>query len=323
MLRTGCASVLLAVLAGCQSFAFAQAFPTRPVRVVVPYAPGAAADATARISAAALSELWKQPVLVDNRPGGNSVIGTVLVTQAEADGYTLLFASGDTFTTIPHLLPNLQYDPLKDLVPINIMAKITVLVLAGSSVPADSLPALIAYARANPRALSYGSPGSGGSAHLTMEMLKSLAKFDMLHVPYKGVAPATAALVAGEVQVMTNGYGTSRGQIAAGRIKALAVTGSDRLPQLPNLPTTAELGYGEVDATIWWGMAAPARTPADVVNRINESISRVLSNPETGRLIEARGLTITNLGPKAFAERLAREHASRGAQVRMLGIKAD
>jgi tripartite-type tricarboxylate transporter receptor subunit TctC len=301
----------------------AQAYPVRAVRIVVPFAPGAAADWLARTIANGLAAQWSQPVVVDNRPGANSIIGTEMVTRAEPDGHTLLLTSDDTFTTNPHLFRKLPYDPLRDLVPINLSAKVAMMLMVHPSVPVDSLPALIALARAKPGTLSYGTHGVGSSAHLVMEMFKSAAKLDILHVPYKGVAPAAAAAVAGEVQMVVTGYGTVRGQIDAGRLRPIAVAAPERAPELPKLQTMAENGYGEVDATVWWGFAAPAKTPAETVNRIHESISRILSNPDTRKLMEGRALMVGNIGPKPFAEQIVRESRARAEQVRRSGAKVD
>ena len=322
MLRGLCLAVLAAVL-GWPISALAQAFPSRLVRIVVPYVPGAAMDSLARVIATGLSAEWGKQVIVENRPGANAIIGTEMVTRAEPDGHTLLFTADDTFTTLPHLFRKLPFDPMKDLAPVNLSAKVLMVIVANASVPVDSLPALIASAHANPGALSYGSYGAGSNAHLAMETLKSLAKVDILHVPYKGVAPALAAVIAGEVQIGFSGYGTARGQIEAGRLRPLAIASPERVPQLPNVPTTGELGYGEVDATVWFGIAAPAKTPTETVNRIHEAISRVLNNPETRKLIEARGLVVADIGPKAFAEQLARKFHFNAEAVRRSGAKSD
>jgi tripartite-type tricarboxylate transporter receptor subunit TctC len=322
MLRGLCLAVAVAMLAWPIA-AFAQAFPTRPMRIVVPYAPGAASDALARLIANGLSAQWPHQVIVDNRPGGNTIIGAEIVARAEPDGHTLLFTADDTFTIVPHLFRKLPIDPMKDLVPVNLSAKVSMIIVANPSAAVDSLPALIAQAREHPGKLSYGSYGSGGSAHLAMETLKSLAKVDILHVPYKGVAPAITAVVAGDVQIAVAGYGTTRGFIDAGRLKPLAIASPERIAQLPNIPTLRELGYGEVDATAWWGLAAPAKTPPDIVDRIHEAVSRAMNSPESRRMIDARGLVLTDIGPRAFAERLAHEYRSRGEAVRRSGVIAD
>lgn len=322
MLRGLCLAVA-AVLLAWPIAAPAQSFPSRPMRIVVPYAPGAAADALARLIANGLSAQWPHQVIVDNRPGGNTIIGAEIVARAEPDGHTLLFTSDDTFTIVPHLFRKLPIDPMRDLVPVNLSAKVSMIIVANPSVAANSLPALIAHAREHPGRLSYGSYGSGGSAHLAMEMLKSLAKVDILHVPYKGVAPAITAVVAGDVQIALAGYGTARGFLEAGRLKPLAVAAPERVAQLPNIPTLQELGYGEVDSTAWWGLAAPAKTPPDIVERIHEAVSRAMNSPESRKMIDARGLVLTDIGPKAFAERLAREYQSRAEAVRRSGAVAD
>jgi tripartite-type tricarboxylate transporter receptor subunit TctC len=301
----------------------AQSFPSRPVRIIVPFVPGAAADALARTIANALSNEWGQPVIVENRPGGNTVIGTELVVNSAPDGHTLLFTSDDTFTSLSYLMRNLPFDPIRDLTPVSIPAKVTMLIVAHPSTPADTLPALISYARGKPASLSYGSYGNGSNPHLMMETLKSQAKVDILHVPYKGVAQAQAAVVGGEIQLAVTGYGTAKGMIDAGRLKPIAVTGPERIPQLPNLPTTAELGFPDVDSTVWWGFAAPARTPADIVNKIHAAISRAVSSPEIRKALEMRALVELNLGPKQAAERIASEHRARAQVVSRSGAKLD
>lgn len=322
ILRGLCLAVAAAMLAWPPA-ALAQAFPNRLVRIVVPYAPGAAADTLARLIAKGLSAQWQQQVIVENRPGGNTIIAAESVARAEPDGHTLLFTSDDTFTIVPHLFPKLPINPMKDLVPVNLSANVSMIIVANPSVAVDSFPALLARAREHPGKFSYGSYGSGGGSHLAMEMLKSLAKVDILHVPYKGVAPAITAVVAGDVQIALAGYGTTRGFLEAGRLKPLAIASPERIAQLPNIPTLRELGYGEVDATAWWGLAAPARTPADIVDRIHEAVSRALNSPESRKILDTRGLALVDVGPKAFAERLAREYRSRAEAVRRSGATAD
>ena len=321
-LRALCLGVIAVMLAG-QSSALAQVFPSRPVRIVVPYAPGASVDAAARLIANGLSTQWPHPVVVDNRPGGNTIIGAEMVARAEPDGHTLLFTTDDTFTLVPHLFPKLPFDPMKDLVPVNLSTSQSMIIVVNSSVPVDSLSALIARARENPGVLSYGTSGTGSNTHLAMETLKSLAKVDILHVPYKGVAPMITAVTAGDVQIALTGYGTARGLFEAGRLRPLAIASPERVTQLPNVPTTRELGYSEVDATGRWGIAAPAKTPAEIVNRIHAAVSRVLNNPESRKAIEARGVVVTDIGPKASAEQLAREYRFLAEAVRRSGAKAE
>jgi tripartite-type tricarboxylate transporter receptor subunit TctC len=330
--RTGCSDsrskwhvlVVLAAALAAPLPSQAQNFPSRQVRIVVPFQPGAASDAVARLIANGLSSQWSQQVVVDNRPGGNTVIGMEMVARSEPDGHTLVFTSDDSFTILPHLMRGkMSVDPIKDLTPVNLSAKVAMIIVAHSSVPENTLPDLIARARAKPGSISYGSYGTGGSAHLFMEQFKSLAKVDLLHVPYKGVAPALAAVTAGEVNLAMSGYGTARGMIESGRIKPLAIASPDRVRELPGIPTMVELGYGEADGTVWWGLAAPAKTPADTVNRIHESVSKVLNSPETKKVIEGRSLSVSDLGPKAFAELIARESKVRAEIIRRANVKAD
>ena len=320
-LRALCVALLATVLGAGQTGALAQAYPSRPVRLIVPFSPGAAVDVVARMIASGLSAQWGNPVIVDNRPGGNSVIGSEMVVRAEPDGYTLLFTSDDIFVIVPHL-SKLSFDPLKDLMPVNLLAKTSMLIVVNAAAPVDSLAALIARARANPKALSYSSSGSGSSTQLAMETLKSLAKIDILHVPYKGIAPAIAAAAAGEVQITMTGYGTARGLIDAGRLRPIAIAANERVVELPNVPTTNELGYGEVQYTVWLGIAAPSKTPAEIVERINESVSRVLHSPETRKqLVEARAFVVADLGPRAFAEELARKSRFHAEAIRRTGTR--
>jgi tripartite-type tricarboxylate transporter receptor subunit TctC len=235
----------------------------------------------------------------------------------------LLFTTDDTFSLIPHQFPKLSFDPMTDLVPVNLSVKSAILIVMNPSTPADSIPALVARAREKPGSISYGSWGTGGGAHLAMETFKSLAKIDILHVPYKGVAPMMTGVVAGEVQLALTGYGTAAGLFEAKRIAPLAVASPERVAQLPNTPTMRELGYGEVDATVWWGFAAPAKTPPAIVNQIHAAISRVINSAESRKVIETRSLVATDIGPTAFAEQLAREYRSRAESVRRFGIKAE
>ncbi|MFW7347766.1 MAG: Bug family tripartite tricarboxylate transporter substrate binding protein [Pigmentiphaga sp.] len=298
-------------------------FPVRPVRVVVPFAPGAAADTVARLIANGLSKKWGQQVIVDNRSGGNTVIGMENVVRSEPDGYTLLFTVNDSFTTVPHLYTKLPIDPLKDLTPINLSAKVVMVMVASASSSISSFSDLIERARAHPGALSYGSYGSGSSVHLSMETLKALANVDLIHVPYRGVAPATAAVAAGEVAVSQTGYGSSRGLIDSGRIKPIAIASAERIRELPGVPTLGELGYRQAETSVWWGFAAPVKTPPELIEKINKSISEVLQNPEVRKQIEGRSLTVADLGPHEFAAEIKQESKEQGEAVRRFGVKVE
>jgi tripartite-type tricarboxylate transporter receptor subunit TctC len=223
--------------------AVAQQSSSKLTRIIVPFAPGAAVDVVGRMLASALSAQSGKTVIVENRPGGRTLIAAEAVARSEPDGDTLLFCLDDTFTIVPHLSRNAPFDPNKELVPINLVGTITMALTVNPSLPADSLPTLIAYARANPAAVSYASSGSGSLSHLAMEMLKAQAKINMVHVPYRGLAPAQTAVVAGEVQAGILGFGSSRSMIESGRLRAIAIASPERVAALPNVPTTGEGGY--------------------------------------------------------------------------------
>jgi tripartite-type tricarboxylate transporter receptor subunit TctC len=324
LLAALCAAALVAMLDAGRSPALAQVHSSRPTRLVVPFDPGAAVDVVARIVAGGLSAQWGRPVIVENRPGGSTLVAAQLVARSEPDGDTLLFCLDDTFTIVPHLTKNLSFDPTKGLVPVNLVGKILMVLVANRAVPADSLPALVALARAYPTGLNYGSSGPGSATHLAMEMLKSLAKIDIQHVPYRGLAPALTATASGQVQMTMIGYGTARGMLEEGSlIKPIAIASPERVAALPNIPTTAELGYPEVDATSWLAIAAPANVSAETLNRVNDAVSGALNSPDTRKQIEARDIVVTNIGPKPFAEEIARRSRLNAEAVRISGAQRD
>lgn len=310
-------SAVTTALIASQTTASTQGFRPRQVRIIVPFTPGAATDVVARIIANGLSAQWGSPVIVENRPGGSTLPAAEAVARSEPDGQTLLFTVDETFTTIPHVLPNPSFDPRKELVPINLVAKILMVMVVTPTLPVDSLPALIAYARANPKAVSYSSTGPGSAISLAVETLKAAANVDMLHVPYRGIAPALTAVTAGDVQMTISGYGTARGLIEGAKVKPVAIASPQRVSALPDLPTTDELGFRGVDATTWIGLSAPAKTPPDIVNHINEAVSRVLNDPETRKqLVDARSLVIADIGPAAYAEEIRKRSELHGDAVR-------
>ncbi len=274
--------------------AIAQQAPSKPGRIIVPFAPGAAVDVVARMLAGALSSQWGKTVIVENRPGGRTLIAAEAVARSEPDGDTLLFCLDDTFTIVPHVSRNLSFDPNKELVPLNLVATITMVLTVNPTLPVDSLPMLVDYARANPGAVSYASSGSGSLSHLAMEMLKAQAKINMIHVPYRGLAPAQTAVIAGEVQAGILGFGSSRGMIESGRLRAIAIASPERVGALPNVPTTGESGYPRADATSRLTLAGPATMSGDTVNRVNEAVSHAL---------RSSGAAKTDRGPRYSCHR--------------------
>jgi len=302
----------------------AQGISSRPARIIVPFVPGAAVDFVARLLATPLSAEWGKTVIVENRTGGRTLIAADAVAHSEPDGDTLLLCLDDTFTIVPHLSKPGAADPIKALVPIGLIATIPTALVVTPSLPVDSIPTLIAYARSNPTALSYGSSGSGSLQHLAMELLKAQANINMVHVPYRGLAPAQTAVIAGEVQTAILGIGSSRSMIEAGRLRAIAIAAGarDRIKSMPDVPTTGELGFPRVDATSRLMLAGPIKMSDEVIGRIHNAVSRALAGPDTRRQIEARDIVPTNLGPKPVAEieRISRANAE---AVRIAGIEPE
>lgn len=317
------ALLLAASIAFTTAVAQAQSNSSGNIRMIVPFSPGAAVDVVARMVAAGISEQSGSTVVVENRAGGASVVGAEAVAQSEPDGNTLLFVPDDTFTILPHVSKNMRFDPNKQLTPVIGVAKIINIFVANPSVAPKTLPDLIDYARAHPAELRYGSNSIGSAGQIAMELLKSRAKIDVLHVPYKGNAPALMATVAGEVHLMAIGFGSAKQLIDDGKLRALAVTGPDREPGLPSLPTTAELGYPEVDVTTRLIIAVTAKTPPQIVQKLADSISRVLGKPEMRRQIEARGVVVTNVAPKDVTEDMARRYQLNAEAVRIAGVRVD
>jgi tripartite-type tricarboxylate transporter receptor subunit TctC len=294
-------------------------FPNRQVQVVVPFTPGATVDIAARIFAQKMATYWGQPVIVDNRPGASTTLAARFVSQAAPDGYTLLFSLNETFTVVPHLAQHRTFQPMTDLAPIHLLATLMNAIVIHPSLPVTTLPALIDYARANPGILRYSSPGHGSNVHLAMEMLKSLAKIDIQHVPYRGLAPATTAVLTNEVQIGQAGY-SARELIDGGRLRAIAIAGGERLPAFANVPTTAEVGYAKVDSSTLLMFSAPAKTPKETLDKINNDLSRALNEPEMRKhLVEARGLAIANIGMTAAPTELKRRFQEGAEMVRVSG----
>lgn len=275
------------------TFAQAQppsAFPNRPVRLVVPYAPGGPTDGIGRLLAQKLSALWSQQVLVDNRPGANANIGAEAVARSPADGYTVLMGTGSTHGINPAIYPRLPFDPVKDFVPIVQLTDSTLYLAVAPGFPARTVSELIAYAKANPGKLNYGSVGIGSAHHLAGEMLKLRAGIDMAHVPYKGSGPARAALLAGEVQVL---FDSAIVPLARqGQVRVLGVTARQRWPGSPEVPTFSEQGLPDFVVSGWFALFAPAGTPSAVVERINLDVNKILEDPEVRERAAAMSLVI-------------------------------
>jgi tripartite-type tricarboxylate transporter receptor subunit TctC len=257
----------------------AQAYPIKPVRIVNPFTPGGGVDLVARPLAQQLNEAWGQPVIIDNRPGAGTTMGTALVAHGTPDGYTLLLTNG-SIGTVPALYRKLSFDPLKDLAPIALTITSPYVLAIHPSVKAASAQEFITLAKANGGKMVYGSVGQGSLAHLTMELFKTQAKFDMLHVPYKGGAPSVAALLGGEIQAIFSPVSSIIPLSRAGKVRALAVSSAKRVELAPELPSVAELGFPGFDAVSWYPIFAPAGTPRPLIQKINADVNRILAKPD-------------------------------------------
>ncbi|MEO5784375.1 MAG: tripartite tricarboxylate transporter substrate binding protein, partial [Casimicrobiaceae bacterium] len=314
----GLGAVLLPWTAAAQ----AQSYPNRPVRLIVPFAPGGGTDILMRILAPKLSEALGQPIVIDNRPGASSIIGTELVAKAPADGYTLL-AVDTSYSVNPSLHAKLPYDSVKDLAPVIHLASAPVILVVHPSVPAKSVKELVALGKAKPGSLAYASGGNGASTHLAGELLKMVAGIDAVHVPYKGTGPAIADVVAGQVQMNFAGISSARQFVESGRLRAIAVTGDKRNPAMPDVPTFAESGYPGVDAGTNWGLFAPAGTPPEVVARLNTELNRVLQMPEVKSRVADLGYDVGGGTPEAWAARARADTEKWAKVVKQAGIKID
>ena len=313
--------VLAAVLAAAAS-AQAQQWPSKPIRVIVNFPPGGAADQIARLVAPTLAEALGQPVVVENRPGANGNIGAEAVAKSPPDGYTLLMSSGGAFSVNPHLYTKLPFDPLKDLEPIAAAARILVFLVVKPDLPAKSVNEFVALARANPGKLSYGSPGSGSSPHIATAMFARAAGIQVTHVPYKGAAPALTDLLGGQLDFMFD-PGIGLGQVRAGKLRLLAVGSPKRSPLFPDTPTVAESGIAGFDADSWFGFYAPAGLPPDVAARLNREINRALQTPAVRDRIAAIGGEPVAMSAAEFAEVQRKDRERFGAVIREAGIKLD
>ena len=260
--------------------AFSAPFPDKPVRLIVALAPGGPADTAARVFAPALAEALGQNVLVDNRPGGSAVVGTEAAIRAVPDGYTLLFASSSTLAINPAVLKNLRFDALKDLKLIGLICYTPHVLVVRASLPVQTLADLVNLSKAQPDTLRYGSSGIGGAIHLAGELVKRETGADLRHIPYRGGGPAMLGLLAGDIEVFISDLSTTAEQIRAGRIRALAMAWTARSPQLPGVPTFAELGFPGVTSASWFGLAAPATTPAAVIGRLDMAMKDALASPQ-------------------------------------------
>jgi tripartite-type tricarboxylate transporter receptor subunit TctC len=315
--------VVAVVLAALASAAGAQNYPNKPVRFIVPFAAGGGSDFVARVVAQKFNEAFGQPLVVDNRGGAGGAIGTELAAKSAPDGYTLLLGSAGPLAIQPGLTARLPYDPLKDFAPITLVTSIPYVLVVHPSLPVKSVRELIALAKAKPGQLNFASPGNGTTTHLATELLKMLAKIDVVNVPYKGVAPAVTDLLAGQVQFMSGDLSTVMPQVKAGRLRALAVTGANRSPQAPELPTVAEAGVPGYEAIGWFAVLAPAATPRDLVTRLNAVIVKGVTEADARERLAALGGDVVANTPAEFAARIRDDLAKWSALIKTIGLKPE
>ncbi len=318
ILRLACALMLPLSLAGNT---IAQGYPVKTVRIVVPFAPGGPNDILARVIGQKLTEVWSQQVVVDNRPGGGTVIGTDLVAKSPPDGYNLLMVSA-SHTTNPTLLKKLPFDTLRDLALVIYLANSSNVLIAHPSLPARSVKELIALARSRPDQISYGSGGNGTSTHLSGELLAQMGKVKMLHVPYKGAGPANIALLSGQVTWIFGNALSAVPYIKSGRLKALAVTGAKPIPALPGVPTVAATLPG-FEVYSWYGVAVQGATPRDIITKLNQDIGRVLHTSEMRQRLVAEGADAKGGSPEEFGRYFRSEMDKWAKVIKAAGIKLE
>src|SRR3954467_11109322 len=315
----------LALLLACVAVAAqAQTWPSKPVRIVVAYPPGGGIDVMGRQLAEKLTGMWGQPVVVENKPGANTIVATEAVAKSPADGYTVLLTTDATCSIDPHLYAKLPFETQRDFIPVTMLVRVQQLLAPNPSLPANTLDELIALAKEKPGTINYASYGSGSQPHLSGEMLKYKAGIDLVHVPYKGISLAVPAVMAGEVQLTFAGIATSMGPLKAGRIKALAIGGAKRSPLLPQVPTFAELGFPEVETHAWFGLFLPANSPAQAATRIYSDTRKIIDEPDfrQKQLID-KGYDVVGSSPEEFAAYIRKDSESRARAVRISGAKAE
>ncbi len=300
---------------------FAQPYPSKPIRVVVPFAPGGAVDVIARVVGAGLTEITRQQVVVDNRGGAGGVVGTELVVRAPGDGYTLLLHSA-TIAYEPALRESLPYDALKDLAPVSVVGTTPNLLVVNAAFPVRSARELVALAKQKPGAITFGTGGVGSSSHLAVELFRTLSGTTFNHVPYKGAGPALIDVIAGQVNFMIATMPGALPHVKSGRLRAIGISTLKRSPALPDVPTVAESGVPGYEYVAWFGLFAPAATPAAVIARINELHRTVIAHPGTRSKLEAEGVEPQATTPAQFRSKLASETAHWKKIIEAAGIKA-
>ncbi|MBP3980133.1 MULTISPECIES: Bug family tripartite tricarboxylate transporter substrate binding protein [unclassified Acidovorax] len=319
-------AVLASLAAGAATLpgaAFAQAYPTKPISIVVPFSAGGTTDILARLVGQYLSTELGQPVVVDNKAGAGGNIGGQYAARAAADGYTLFMGTVGTHAINASLYKKMPFDPIKDFAPLTRVANVPNLLVANPQQPFKTVPEMIAYAKANPGKINFGSPGNGASPHLSGELFKSLAKVDLTHIPYKGSAPAVTDLLGNQIAIMFDNLPSVIPHVRSGKLRAIAISTAKRSPELPDVPTIAEAGVPGYEAMSWFGMFAPAATPKPVLDKLSAALAKVLANPEVKKKIADQGGESVNETPAQFAAFIKSESTKWGKVVKESGASLD
>jgi tripartite-type tricarboxylate transporter receptor subunit TctC len=306
-----------------QGFAFAQAYPVKPVRVIIPYPPGSTPDIVGRTVSTKLQEALGQPFVVDNRTGAGGNIGAEAVAKSPADGYTLLIGINGPAAINKFLFKSLSYDSDRDLLPVSLLASSPQMLVVTPSVPASDFKSFIAHLKRNPGKLSYGSVGSGSASHLTMELMKNDAGVFVVHIPYKGFPPAVTDMLSGNIETMFAIIPAVLPQVRAGKLKALAVTGLKRSAMAPEVPSVAELGYPQLESLAWIGLLAPAGTPPEIVSRLNAEAVKGMRAADTRDLLGKQGFDVVGSSPAEFSSWIRSEQAKWSKVIKASGATAD
>ena len=323
MIKRAFALAAAATLAAAASEASAQAYPNRPVRILVPFPPGAGVDIVARMLGLPLTDLWGQAAVVDNRPGAGGTIACELAAKAAPDGYTLLLGNISTFAMAPSLYKKVNYDPVQSFAPITLVNTSANVLVAHPSVPATTTQALIALAKAKPGQINYASAGSGTSPHLAAELFKSMAGVDLVHVPYKGSPQALTDLLGGQTQIMFASLVSALPHIRQTRLRALGVTSLKRAAALPDLPAISEAGLRGYDVSVWMGIVAPTGTPPAIIAQLNRQIAALLQSPDIRERLAVQGLEAASNSPAEFRSYIASEVRKWAVVIKQAGVVAD
>lgn len=315
-------TLVFALLTLCPSHGAAQPYPNKPIRFVTPYPPGGGTSVVARIIGQKLTEAWGQQVLVDNRGGGNTIIGTEIGAKAAPDGYTLLFVDS-TLAILPNLYATLPYDTQRDFAPVGTLTRIPFMLVLHASLPANHLQELISLAKSKPGQYSYASSGSGGQGHLGMEVFSQLTGVKLQHVPYKGGGPALTDLLGGHVQMHLNVPINLIGPVKSGRLKAMAITGESRLAALPQLPTFTEAGVPNFDVSYWHGVVVPAGTSRQIIDKLSAELAKILAMPDVKERLTSQGADPFVSTPRQFAAMIQAETQRYGKVIKAANVKLE